>query len=669
MEKKTILLAATTALVLAGCSDDLTGNAVTSPSTSEKPAAIMFGNAANPTTRAAEGDEAAALLGNTLYFYGTKTSGSDVKAIFDNYSLVFKGEDTKNSTETNVAGWEYVGEKSKKGALQAVKYWDYNAERYDFVAVTAPSLPGTTDYIANTTDGMVLDVTTPSKLSDIYFADRVTATPLATEATSTTPATKAYNSTVQFQFRRLGARMRIGFYETVPGYAIKNLVFYYVGAASGSKTLGVGGAFPKSGKYNLTYNANTNEATVKFNGGSNVMGWSNTFGKLAYTSVSAAQAGYPAKFISANGEVVSTAEDVFLGTTAKTATFAQEDNATNAYKAILPNENNTLKMQLRVDYTLVALDGSGDEINVRDAYVSVPVEFCKWKPNYAYTYLFKISDKSNGYTGKGGGGDQADPSEGDGRKPNPDKGGGDNNPSDPDDDGVVDPPYVPNPNYPDPNNPGQTLPPYIQDPDHPDDPTKTIPNPDVPLIPNPKYDGNTDPSTGGTTGGKTAPDGDQGDPSNPVPTPTVPVDPEQPSGPTKPDPENPAGLFPITFDAVVVDEQEYTQETVTTVATPSITTTAAGSDVTTNDEYKVGENITLTVQDGVTPSKWEYYYSSAEVTEKQVATMDAAGKCTWTELSKAAKATLTPAKGAGYYVVRVTTSTGTVGYKVIKVVA
>lgn len=661
MEKKTILLAATTALVLAGCSDDLTENAVISPSTSEKPAAIMFGNAANPTTRAAEGDEAAALLGDKLYFFGTKTSGTDVKTIFDNYSLKYTSG-SAGSTETNVAGWEYVGETSKKGALQAVKYWDYNAERYDFVAVTAASLPGTSDYIANTTDGMVLDVTTPSNLSKIYFADRVTATPVATDATASSPATVAYNSTVQFQFRRLGARMRIGFYETVPGYAIKNLVFYYVGAASGSKTLGVGGAFPKSGKYNLTYNDNTNEATVKFNGGSNVMGWSNTFGTLAYTSVSAAQAGYNDKFISANGEVVADEDKVFLGTTAKTATFAQEDNATNAYKAILPNENNTLKMQLRVDYTLVALDGSGDEINVRDAYVSVPVEFCKWKPNYAYTYLFKISDKSNGYTGKGGGGDQADPSEGDGRKPNPET-GGDNNPKDYGTDSEV-PPYVPQEGYTDPET-GQELDPYIPDPDNPNGPK--IPNPDVPLVPNPEYDGNP----GSSKPDPAAPKGDQGDPSNPVPTPTVPVDPGQPSGPQKDDSTNPAGLFPITFDAVVVDEQEYTQETVTTVATPSITTTAAGSDVTNNNEYKVGENITLTVQDGVTPTAWAYYYSSNEVTEKQVATMDAAGKCTWESLGTAAKATLTPnaTNGAGYYVVRVTTSTSAVGYKVIKVVA
>ena len=682
MEKKTILLAATTALVLAGCSDDLTENAVISPSTSEKPAAIMFGNAANPTTRAGvTGASAATLLGNKLYIYGAKTTGTGskatTKAIFDNYVLDYEGN--AGSTETNVKGWEYASKTSRKGVAQDVKYWDYTADKYDFLAVTASSL-GANDLIkdvegtiettttsggttSTTTSNLKLNVPDPSSVDNIYVADRVTATPeekAAEEGVS--PATVAYNNTVTFQFRRLGARMRIGFYETVPGYAIKNLVFYYVGAASGSKTLGVGGAFPQSGKYTVTYDDITNAASVKFNGGSNTMGWSSSFGTLDYTSAvaKAKLAGATTTYIDEDGGLSAKPVTKFLATSAATPTFAKGSytidgvaNTESYYKPILPNENNTLKMQLRVDYTLVALDGSGDEINVRDAYVSVPVEFCKWKPNYAYTYLFKISDKSNGYTGKGGGGDQADPSEGDGRKPNPET-GGDNNPKDYGTDSEV-PPYVPDPTNPDA---------YIPDPD---DPTKTIPNPDVPLVPNPEYEGNPGYTGGSTTG--PAPKGDQGDPSNPVPTPTVPTG--DPDNPTKPDPTNPAGLFPITFDAVVVDEQEYTQETVTTVATPSITTTAAGSDVTNNNEYKVGENITLTVQDGVTPTAWAYYYSSNEVTEKQVATMDAAGKCTWESLGTAAKATLTPnaTNGAGYYVVRVTTSTSAVGYKVIKVVA
>jgi hypothetical protein len=55
-----------------------------------------------------------------------------------------------------------------------------------------------------------------------------------------------------------------------------------------------------------------------------------------------------------------------------------------------------------------------------------------------------------------------------------------------------------------------------------------------------------------------------------------------------------SGLYPITFDAVVVDVQDdKTQETITTVADYSITSYANGSKVTVNDEYKAGEDIYL----------------------------------------------------------------------------
>jgi hypothetical protein len=52
------------------------------------------------------------------------------------------------------------------------------------------------------------------------------------------------------------------------------------------------------------------------------------------------------------------------------------------------------------------------------------------------------------------------------------------------------------------------------------------------------------------------------------------------------------GLYPITFDAVVVNvEDDKTQETITTFADYAITTYANGSDVTANDEYKAGETL------------------------------------------------------------------------------
>ncbi len=623
MGKAKILLAAATAMTLAGCSDEVSEMLPSQSLQQETQAPIMFSNVSNAVTRASH-EQSAALLKNQVVFYGEKmTSAGATNAIFDNYLLKYS-TGSAGSTETNVKDWEYVGLTSLKNAVQDVKYWDYTSSKYHFVAASGLASGET---ITNTTKGMTINVANASAMDGIYIADRITVEP------------KDYNKTVTFQFRRLGARMRIGFYETVPGYAIKKLIFYYVGAQSGNKVLGVGGAFPQSGKYNVTY-GDDNVATVKFNGGSNVMGWSSQFGELDYTSAASKVSGEGKEYIDENGQLTGTPVKKFLASSSAQPTFAKgyytidgQDGVYSDYKPILPNENNTLKMQLRVDYTLVALDGSGDEIKVRDAYVSVPVEYLQWKPNHAYTYLFKISDKSNGYTGKNDGTVNPDT---DGRDPDPDNGGGDTDPEKKPD-GEIIPPYVPDPSNPDA---------YIPDPEDPD---KVIPNPDVPLIPNPEY--------------PEGPKGDQHDPSNPVPTPTDPTD---PTDPDKPDPYDPAGLYPITFDAVVVDTEENKQETITTATTPSITATSATSNVTVNNEYKVGEQIILSIQDGMTPEAWQYLSTQSEISEKKAAEFYGNNAAAWTSLGTAAKATLTP-RSAGYCVVRVKVGT-TYGYTVIKVV-
>ena len=52
-------------------------------------------------------------------------------------------------------------------------------------------------------------------------------------------------------------------------------------------------------------------------------------------------------------------------------------------------------------YTLTAT-GTGEIINVTDATAEIPAQYLKWKPGYAYTYIFKISDNTNGSTGTAG---------------------------------------------------------------------------------------------------------------------------------------------------------------------------------------------------------------------------------------------------------------------------
>ena len=55
-------------------------------------------------------------------------------------------------------------------------------------------------------------------------------------------------------------------------------------------------------------------------------------------------------------------------------------------------------MVLSVDFDLYNTT-THETIHVEDAKAVVPQAYMTWNPNYAYTYLFKICDNTNGYTG------------------------------------------------------------------------------------------------------------------------------------------------------------------------------------------------------------------------------------------------------------------------------
>ena len=88
-------------------------------------------------------------------------------------------------------------------------------------------------------------------------------------------------------------------------------------------------------------------------------------------------------------------------TIGESATGATYDKAAKAYTSVFPKENNDQNLKLKVCYTLTA-PVTGETIVVTDATAEVPAEYLKWKPGYAYTYIFKISDNTNGSTGTPG---------------------------------------------------------------------------------------------------------------------------------------------------------------------------------------------------------------------------------------------------------------------------
>ena len=384
--RKFLFLAACT-LLMASCSSDSFLGEEAVPVTPEKKTPILFSSVTGKVQKApATGTSAATLLGNKFVVYGANTTdGTAYSSVFDNYQVTYAAG-TDSTTESNTSGWEYVGNTSLNGATQGIKYWDQSQQKYQFVAVSG--LTGA-EKITNQ-NGFTVTVDA-DKAGNVYVSDRVTVLPAN------------YNNTVQLSFRRLTSRIRVGFYETIPGYAVKDVKFYYTTAAAGSTTVGLGSKYPSNGTYTVTYGAN-DVANVAYAAAGTTQRYMQ-FGTLNYTSA-ASTAGDPAKpYLDADGVPTATATNAFLGTTSTTATFGKGSytidgvpGTASDYRPVLPLEDNNTPMYLNADFTLVATDGSGSTIKVNQAHATVPAALTQWKPNYSYTYLFKITDRVNGST-------------------------------------------------------------------------------------------------------------------------------------------------------------------------------------------------------------------------------------------------------------------------------
>ena len=442
MKKFLYLAAAITVMV--SCTSD---NLVDAPNTAQKgeSGAIVFGSTYKGMTRADHtGAEAAALLDNNFVVMGMKsdgTIGATDAPVFNHYNVNWV-TNTANTTTSNTNDWEYVAQTKHAHATtiteQSIKYWDYAKSQYDFIAYSAgeaTAVFASGEYVAGT--NVLFTPITPSTkatsaytvkgraadLAKVYIADLVTA---YRDKDAANDAAGDYNKVVNIKFRSLSAKVRVALYETVPGYSIQ---------ASSVKS--------DYNKAHISFVADGTSGTAKVKG----------FGTLDITNTAA------------DKEVNEAVGKLYLGRASSDATYAGVNTTANPnyYTIVIPNETGAV-LNLKVDYKLVSTDGSGEEISVTGATAQVPAIYATWKSGYAYTYIFKISQNTNG---------------------------------------------------------------------------------------------ETNPAAG------------------------------------------PAGLYPITFDATVVETEDGIQETITTVADPSITTYAKGKVVVDNDEYKTGNNIYVMVN-GVT---------------------------------------------------------------------
>ena len=389
MKKKYFIFAAS-ALALASCSsDDFVGD---NPGGQPKSDVINFDGATGKTTRAnLTGDGAATKLDKKFVVYGWKNTADKV---YDHYNVVWNNK--AGQTQSNTAGWEYVGQTkntlNESAGDQSIKYWDYSANQYDFVAFSFGT--ATQGDAENQVKASKVDAATPKytltgkaeELAKCYIADRVSARKNVSEGDKKANKLVSFGDAVQFNFRSLASKVKMGIYETVPGYSIKDVKFYKDGtepapSATAATLFAATSTIPdmtKKGTMTITFGSN-DAAQTDFNQA-----------KVAWDNVNnVSTIGFDA--LNMAGKEQAEEDGQYIGRTVATASQPTD------YNTVLPAEVGALT--LKVDYTLVSTDGSGEIINVKGATAVVPAEFTNWKSNYAYTYIFKISDKTNGMTG------------------------------------------------------------------------------------------------------------------------------------------------------------------------------------------------------------------------------------------------------------------------------
>ena len=394
-------IAAASALALASCSSDDFLGEIQGNEQNGATSAINFGGDTGKITRdPLTGKTAADLLDNNFVVVGFKGSKEDAANnetyAFDHYNVNF-GNGTANSTESNRAGWEYVNQKMEvKGidaslaqggaSQQTIKYWDHSCKSYDFIAFSmgkgsaskyaTPTAVNKAD-LKNAAYTLTGDVNT---LSECYISDMKTV------------EEKDYGKTVSMSFRHPASKVRMALFETVPGYVISDVKFYdatnttpttdgtLIGTFNNSGTLTV--YFPTTGIVNKD-NKDYNKAHVKF-----------TASTAAGETATLSSKGFGAVKYGNQDEGTILEGNKYLSQNAAKPSYCGD-----GYQNVLPSEGAASAITLRIDYKLTSVDGSKETINVKGATATVPAEYTEWKSGFAYTYIFKISQDTNGSTG------------------------------------------------------------------------------------------------------------------------------------------------------------------------------------------------------------------------------------------------------------------------------
>ena len=370
--------------------------------------AITFGSNAGKLTRATSNTGTVAqMLDGHFKVYGVKKVDNTWKNAFKDYIVWNSNNQTTSNPDATSSvgdkeGWEYVGTTSQTYGAdnthlpnnQTIKYWDYSATEYHFVAGSPASA-----FTFNLTAGDVTTATVaglkghitknPGDPTNTEIAPIYIATPVIVNKTN-------YKSDVEFTFNRQQTFVRVGVFETIPGYKITKINFYEWDKTNnkwGNTHAGTQNIILASTTNNYFCGSGTTEtnATITYN-------WTTTPISYSYD--------YTTNLVESNNWYGGELDGVPATTSVDAGLYGKDKDmaASTGYFTVLPTKSSIVAAPILVkcDYELTSDGADGETINVTGATAAIPAAFTKWLPNTTYTYLFKISANTNGTTGTPG---------------------------------------------------------------------------------------------------------------------------------------------------------------------------------------------------------------------------------------------------------------------------
>lgn len=384
--KKYYFVSAIAALALASCAnDDFLGEVPGNNPSAVNGKEISFSGEAGKMSRAnKENADAASALGSRFWVYGTKKISDTDKLVYNNYLV--KYTDQTGTTPTTKA-WQYSGLNNSNDAgdgnttynyttavenayktEQGLKFWDYSASSYTFTAFSAPSADLTGESpkikVKKENDTYKITLNNDADVDKLFFSDKKTI------------STSNYKEAVQFTFRNIIAKVRVGMYTTIPGYTVQIKKFY-----TGDN---------QTTEHNDKFAANAENTALVLDGSEYIVSY-NTDNTPKLEIPTTGRAASQATILELGSNLLNNN----LGTSKDNVTF---DKKGGAFTCFLPQTANN-DMKIKVDYQLTSTDGSKETIDVKGATVSVGKDKINWKINHSYTYIFKISVNTNGTTG------------------------------------------------------------------------------------------------------------------------------------------------------------------------------------------------------------------------------------------------------------------------------